>query len=470
MKKLCFALILIINISGCATWQKQEIIKDDFKKEVSRIISKNLQSAKSKTVQDSASSQHSSRFGVVHLRDIALDDFIRVVYTEIMHLPYVLSRDSDLSNRRVDVEIPKNASKANFYSVVTSILEKSGLDIEDVSGVSVISALIQSGSKTQGGTDTNRREAVKPPVDCVYTFQPVYSRAVDLQKTLSTFPLSEGSKIIVNDQTNKLIFKTTTKERRSMLSLMRDLDEKQKQIAVDVTFAEVSLQSDFAMGLEGFLHSAILSLDVSGVSPLDYGGAGSVFVGDWVKSVFTLGERVGLIKITSNPFLLIADGSESTLSVGAEYPILTNQTTALTSGSVTNQIEYRKTGILLSVRPVISGGSVHLQTSIEMSEGQKNASSTIESPTILSRKIKSDVLLNSGDSLIVGGLISEKQNKTTSFLPIGWGKALNLSRADSQTRTEIVVLLNVRILKDSDYEAWFSVLSRKFKSQEVGKL
>jgi len=163
-------------------------------------------------------------------------------------------------------------------------------------------------------------------------------------------------------------------------------------------------------------------------------------------------ERRGLIKIKSNPYLIIGDGSESSIEIGNEVPILTSQKSSGDT-SILSQVDYRKTGILINLRPVISDDAVYLTSSIEMSEGQRNELTSINSPAILNRKIKSSVIVPSGHSLIIGGLISENVSNDRRYLPFVNNSLGLLSGFQKiKSRTEIVVILNVSIMKDSNDE------------------
>lgn len=418
----------------------------------------------------------------IRIKDVALTDFIRVAFSEVFKRPYVLDRSIENLNKKIDVEISRTDSK-NLFSVVVGMIEKMGVDVEDLDGVMLFTVRSSTDGNNniivdaKGSVDTKNsdvkptspkaRNAVNVPSDCIYTYQPIFSRAGDIAKTLNDLVNSNNAKIIVNEATNIVIFKTSFQERRSITKLLRKLDERQKQIAVDVTVAEVSLIDDLSIGLEGFLKSNILSIDVGKVVNNGYGLTGSVFVSDWLKAVVQMGQKKGLIRINSNPYMLIADGTKSSIEIGSEHPILTSQKSS-TDTAVLSTVEYRKTGIILSLAPVVSGDDVHLASSIELSEGQKNETSTINSPSILSRKIKSDVILKSGQSLIVGGLISDSINQTDSYFPSAFKYfGFQTGKAHSNNRTELIVILNVMVLKDTHTEEYFNTLKKKYQNHSI---
>lgn len=466
-------IVLCVILSGCAVSMKETNTESNF----THYVKSSFVEYKKKSMVEDV--QEKIKFGKpvysdIRIKDVALTDFIRVTFSEVFKRPYILDRSIEELNKKIDVEISKSDSK-NLFSVIIGMIEKMGVEVEDIDGVMLFTARENNGYKNSYSknedvkqTSSGRKDKNNVvPSDCIYTYRPVYSRAVDISKTLKDIVESDSSKIIVNENTNIIIFKTSFKERRSIVKLLRSLDERQKQIAVDVIVAEVSLVDDLSIGLEGFLQTNLLQIDAGKTVNNGYGLTGSIFISDWLKAVVQMGEKKGLIRINSNPYMLIADGTKSSIEIGSEYPILTSEKST-TDTAVLSTVEYRKTGIILSLAPVVSGDDVHLSSSIELSEGQKNETSTINSPSILSRKIKSDVILSSGQSLVVGGLISESQDKTDTFLPpvfknIGFktGKAYN------NNRTELIVILNVLVLKDANTEQYFSILRNKYQNHKI---
>lgn len=464
MKRFC---LLFFLLSGCAGLN---VIDSSFSHDVGIALQNHSTARVHQDVQSKASFAKKLKSADITIKDVALEDFVKVVFSEILKIPYVLSRDIVAMNKRVDVLIPASCASYSLFAVVVAILEKNGVEIEDVEGVLVLSvrqSYEKRGGALQGDSGSS---AVKVFADCIYSYRPIFSRAVDIQKAVSSLVVSEHGQVIVHDVTNTLIVKSSETERRAILKLLRVLDQRQRQVAIDVTVAEVSMTDDLSFGLEGFLNSTLLGLKLTPASAAGYGLTASVFVSDWLKLIVNMGEKKGLIRVKANPYLLISDGALSSITIGNEYPILTQQKSSGNSSDIINSIEYRKTGIVLNITPVISGDDVHLDSSIELSEGQKNDLTAIQSPAILSRKVKSSVVVPSGQSLIVGGLISESVNKTDSFLPFlrFRGNGVKVGQNDSVSRSELVIILNVLIVDEKNVGDWFKYLSDKYNHHEIG--
>ncbi len=480
MKRFILMILLVVLSSGCAVGQGSKEKEISFNHYVKTSYKKYLKKNNIEDVQEKIKSGKSVN-AEIRIKDAALTDFIRVCFAEVFNRPYVLDRSIENMNKRVDVEISKSNS-SNMFDVIINTIEKMGVDVEDCDGV-IIFTLRQTENNNTGNYSNSEskdntqvkynsnhgKEISGVPSDCVYTYRPVYSRAVDLSRTLKEFVNLEKSKIIVNENTNLVIFKTNYSERRSIIKLLRKLDQRQKQIAVDVVVAEVSLIDDLSVGLEGFLQTSLLSIEGGKTINNGFGLTGSIFISDWLKAVVQMGEKNGLIRINSNPYMLIADGTKSSIEIGSEHPILTSQKSS-SDTAVLSTVEYRKTGIILSLEPVVSGEDVHLSSMIELSEGQKNETSAINSPSILSRKIKSDVILRSGQSLIVGGLITETQNKSETFFPlIIKDRAFYTGKSRNNNRTELIVILNVNVLHDSDSKNYYELLKSKYQYHKINE-
>ncbi|NBP86840.1 MAG: type II secretion system protein GspD, partial [Mycobacteriaceae bacterium] len=165
--------------------------------------------------------------------------------------------------------------------------------------------------------------------------------------------------------------------------------------------------------------------------------------------------------ILSSPRLLAKSGSEARIQVGSEVPILTSQQTTSTNvqgnPTILQAIQYRSTGVLLSVKPVIHAGDrIDLEVSQEVSEATTNNTSDISSPVISNRKVATNLTLKDGATVILGGLISENRDLSDTGIPLlkdlpGVG-ALFRTQSTSNRKTELIILITPYII-DSDEQA-----------------
>jgi general secretion pathway protein D len=121
---------------------------------------------------------------------------------------------------------------------------------------------------------------------------------------------------------------------------------------------------------------------------------------------------------------------------------------------IINNVDYRNSGVILSVTPRISGEDrIVLEVSQEVSSVVRTETSGINSPTIQQRRFESTLVVRNGGVVAVGGLISRSRNRGNSGIPgvkdIPVLGRLFQSSTNDVGRTELIVLLSAKILKDS---------------------
>ena len=272
------------------------------------------------------------------------------------------------------------------------------------------------------------------------------------------------TKIVADTNTNSLIIYATPERYREIETVLQTIDTLPRQVLVEVTIAELTLTDKLAYGLEWYLKNSGSefsgSLQTLGNLGLGSSGlTGSILknTGDFSAMINAFASK-SLINILSSPKIVVLDNQEATINVGTEVPVLTSQTTASTSTSTdistSQSVQYRTTGIILAVKPTVnSGGVLTLAINQSVSEAQQNDLSDISSPLILNRSINTNVVLRSGESVILGGLISENKSNGNSRVPLLGDLPLIghlfKTTSNSTTKTELIVLVKPIILENS---------------------
>jgi general secretion pathway protein D len=120
---------------------------------------------------------------------------------------------------------------------------------------------------------------------------------------------------------------------------------------------------------------------------------------------------------------------------------------------VVSTIDYRDTGIILRVVPRINAnGNVRLEIEQEISNVSPQSSNPL-TPTVTQRKVRSSVVVASGQTVLLGGLISENESGSRSGIPLldevpGLG-VLFSSTGKTRKRTELIILIRPQIIRDS---------------------
>lgn len=314
-----------------------------------------------------------------------------------------------------------------------------------------------------------------------YVYRPSYAKAEDLAGSISmltgvtkeassTSDGSKGFKISNDKSQNAIIIHSTPSKYQEVLTLLRQLDRLPGQVAMQVVIAEVELGDNMSRGIDWFYNSAN-NAGTSAVMELNSGSglfSFSGIKGDWRVALRMLESQTD-IRVLSRPYLVVRDGESASINSGQQVPIITETSSNDNSpDTVRNQVQYRSTGVSLSVTPVINAdGLVSLQISQETSKSEPNTTSSISSPTISTRSLSTSILAGSGQTVILGGLIKEDFNDTESSVPI-LGKLpilghLFRSKGKSFSRTELMVLITPRIVtQTSELEEFGRKLSELY--------
>ncbi|MCB1773545.1 MAG: type II secretion system secretin GspD [Gammaproteobacteria bacterium] len=272
-------------------------------------------------------------------------------------------------------------------------------------------------------------------------------------------------KIIADEPNNALLILARGTEYRQILAALRQLDVSPMQVLIEVTIAEVTLTDNLEFGVEWYFNEKVgsskrgigrLDLGAAGIGPVQPGFSYAITNGaDTVYAVLNALATESNLSIISSPTLLVLNNQEANIQVGEEVPVATQQQQSTsTDANIINSIEYRNTGVLLKVKPRINaGGLVIMEVEQETSQVPATNNADPLTPRIQTRNISSTVAVNSGDTIILGGLIIDNRDTAESGVPVlhkipGLG-ALFGSKADNQGRTELIVLITPRAVSNS---------------------
>ncbi|WP_337879021.1 secretin N-terminal domain-containing protein [Rheinheimera sp.] len=265
---------------------------------------------------------------------------------------------------------------------------------------------------------------------------------------------SEQITIVVDERANMVIFETTGTRYQALLPLIRRLDIMPRQVVLEATIAEVTLTDEFRFGVEAFLKDGKFSLNTQGnFAVTDIAGGTLSFASSVNKFNLAALQSNTLVNVLSNPTLLVRDGTTATISVGEEIPIITSTESNFDQTPITRtNIDRRQTGLELSVTPTINTEGVVIMEIEQKISNQVNADADASSQIVLNRNIKTEVVANSGQTIILGGLISENNSNSDNQVPL-LGKIpllgnLFKSKADTRTKTELVILVTPKIIFD----------------------
>ena len=194
-------------------------------------------------------------------------------------------------------------------------------------------------------------------------------------------------------------------------------------------------------------------------SPTNNGGllsySGQIGGGYRVDTVLSALQGITKVKVISSPYLTVTNQKEARLVVGDQIPYSTRTQSSnnLGNNTTTNEVTVKDTGIILDITP-----EIHANNEVELKINQSVSTPNIASPlggdltpVISTRSVDSDVLLASGHTIVLGGLIQDRLEQTEGGVPVLRTVPvvgdLFKSKTDAVTRTELVLMLTPRVTR-----------------------
>jgi len=281
-------------------------------------------------------------------------------------------------------------------------------------------------------------------------------------------------KIVADDQNNAIIVQCSPQDFEVIEETIRELDRVPRQVLINVKIYEVILDDQLSMGISAFLQERGNRV-VSGPSTTTASyGAGAASAGLNLATRVLMGDTRELVaflnaqetrnrsRVLSAPTVIASDNVAANIQVGTEIPILTSRGVIPggTGGSslFSNTIQNRSTGVILNVTPRINaGGWVTLEVRQEVSSPGPPPAAGIQSPSINIRSVDTQVTIKNGQTIAIGGIISETNGHSRNGVPLlsripGLGLLFgNTTREKS--RTELIALITPQVIEDIDQAA-----------------
>ena len=276
---------------------------------------------------------------------------------------------------------------------------------------------------------------------------------------------SDSIKIIADDTRNALVVLASPEDYKMVEATIKKLDIVPLQVLIEASIIEVTLTDDLNYGVEWFFKNhidsnkegrGILDLGEPGISALAPGFSYTIIdTASNVRLAINALEEESDINVLSSPSLMVLDNQTAFINVGDSIPISTRSSISNVDpdAPTVNEIEYRETGVTLTVTPrVNSSGLVTMEIRQEVSDAIETETSNLDSPTLRKREIESVVAINSGETIVLGGLIRDTQTYSESGIPVLYklpiiGKLFGTTNDDT-SRTELLVLITPRVVSN----------------------
>ncbi|RMD66538.1 MAG: hypothetical protein D6824_00615 [Planctomycetota bacterium] len=272
----------------------------------------------------------------------------------------------------------------------------------------------------------------------------------------------EKMKLVLAPEEDLLIIEATPTDYADVLALLKRVDRARQQVLLQSVVAEVTLNDTLQWGVDYFLQSKLEegSLDLTGsalsLGPAAPTGAVAFTAADGFAVLQAL-DSASEVTILDAPTLLATDKKDATIQVGAEVPVLRASLDSPTqqggTSGIRNEVEYRDTGVILTMQPRINeGGEVSLHLRLEITDAVPNSTSGIDSPQFTKRVVETDATVPHGRTLLIGGIRSRRDVDRTQKVPFLGdipGVGAVFSNVDKQKdSTELLIAITPQIVSD----------------------
>jgi len=358
--------------------------------------------------------------------------------------------------RNIFIYLVQNTTATSLGATVQNVLQ--GTQQTGTAGT-IPGARLEQAGRTQPGA------AAPPPTPPPTTAPGAQPGAPGAAQT--------GPRLVIDQARNALVFIGTAQDYEQVRPLLAAMDKAPREALIEVTVVELDLNDSTNLGVEfnlqGGLGSGLTQLLGTGTSSLPGGSAGLSLGTAGLN--YTILNNVGVsrvvinalsqtnhLSVLSTPRVLAKSGGEAKIEVGTEVPIITSQGSTNTiqnagTTGILQTIEYRKTGVLLTVKPVVhSGNRIDLDVTQEVSQALANTTPGISSPLIQNRNITTDVTLNDGQTVVIGGMIAEGRTNDDTGVPFlkdipGIGLLFE-NQAATKTKTELLIFITPYVVSD----------------------
>ncbi|SDE00855.1 type II secretion system secretin GspD [Aquimonas voraii] len=285
----------------------------------------------------------------------------------------------------------------------------------------------------------------------------------------------ENVRVSAIEENNQLLVKATSQQWESIRRVIERLDQIPLQVHIEAKVVEVSLTDQLRYGVSWFLENAITNEGLRSVAAgrNSFSSiAGSIarasadaplqtswtFVGRDAVATIAMLDSVSRTQVISAPSLMVLNNKSATINVGAQVPVQSVSIGGLPGtgtgvGTTNSFTQFLQTGTTLTVTPRVNpGGLVFME--IEQDDSTPVFADGAANPTVNNKTVSTEVAIQSGETLILGGLISEEGGRTKAGLPflsrIPLLGGLFGEQSRTSNRRELIVLITPRVVSNPE--------------------
>ncbi len=275
-------------------------------------------------------------------------------------------------------------------------------------------------------------------------------------------------RVVADEFNNTILVWSTGSQFRKIEASLKRLDVAPIQVLIEASIIEVTLNDELRYGVEWLFRNSGFGgggRDYSGVGNLgglsadNAGNNNGAVAGSFTYSLFSGGNiaarlsavaGTGQVKMLSSPSVMVMDNHPASISVGEQIPVKVSSTITSTS-FLSDNYQLKDTGVILNVTPSVNSGnmvSLQIDQSVIDDAGLDTAS---QQTKFSNRQLTSKLAVRSGESIVMGGLIRDRNEDTNSGVPLlkdipVIGKAFS-STLRKTTRTELLLVMTPRVVR-----------------------
>ena len=359
------------------------------------------------------------------------DGEVRDVLTAIS----ALSDASIVTDESVKGKITIALDNVPFNTAIKLITSAKGLAYRMVDGVILVSTQ-ENLNKFNGS---------------VNVFKLNYAKAEDVKNALNDILESE-KKISIDPITNSILFSGSSTDEERVRSVIKAMDVATKQITLEAKIISINKEDSKNLGINWNWDKIPQNSEDSNNSSNndddeDFGGVVHFGASYEFRFNATLNALFanGKAKILATPRIITVPGKEASIFIGDHIPVLTEK---IENGITVNTTEYVDAGIKLTYTPLVSEDDM-ITSAVHTEVSTPTLVSEIKNYKITSRTADTYVRMRNGETLIIGGLINEEEQKNIQKIPflsnIPILGELFKNRSTTKNKTEVMMILTPHI-------------------------
>lgn len=382
-------------------------------------------------------------------RSINVAQVIQLIYSEALKDAYVIDPDVLVDSRAVSFRYDSTNGDVRVF--IAAFLDSIGISVSRRGGVDFI----------------GKKVAVKPVEEEaeVYVYRPKYRDGSYLTDLLA--PLFKGSftakKTVhappsdmqpqnmvpagsaadnIDRKSDTLVFSGSAAEISKLKKIMPQVDLAMGDVLVRGVLYEVQTTktdgSAFSLALNLLGGKFTAGIGAAVVNPIN---TFIRFKNQTLDAVLSSLSGDNRFKVVSRPSLRVASGRSGRFTVGQDVPVLGAVTYAGNGNAPVRSVEYRSSGVIFDLQPVIHDDQVELNVMQQVSNFVTTDTGVNDSPTLIKRELKTALTLEDNEIVVLGGLTEDKETDTRngpSFIP-----SFFHSKSADKTSTEILLVLQL---------------------------